>query len=165
MTKDFQEAIDDIEAVRLKFHNWRSQRKFGTRIPEELWNLAIELTFKHPIGRVCRILGLNFVDLKHRVHGVHGVQSKENKEYPSKSSIGSSPFIELKVGDPPPPSRDSSDSPDPIPSILGFVSGGSQGSQCLMELSRADGTTMRIYSTAVSSSIDITGICESFLKS
>lgn len=162
MKKDFQKAINDIEAVRLKFQNWRSQRKFGTRIPEELWNLAIELTSKHPIGRVCRILGLNFVELKHRVHGMHGVESKASKEGPSKSPPGSSPFIELKVGASSPSSCDRSGISASIPS-LGFVSA---ESQCLMELLRSDGTTMRIYSTAVSSSsIDITRICESFLKS
>ncbi len=163
MKKDFQKDMSDIESVRLKFQEWRGHRKFGTRIPEELWNLAIDLTSKHPISRVCRILGLNFVELKHRVHGMHGVEGVESKEGPSKSPIGSSPFIELKVGDPPPPSPPSSSgSSTSIPS-LGFVSA---DSQCLMELLRSDGTTMRIYSTAVSSSsIDITRICESFLKS
>jgi len=160
MKKDFQKDMTDIESIRLKFQDWRSQRKLGTRVPEELWNLAIELTSKHSISGVARILGLDYFGLRNRVHGVHPVECKD-KEKPQRSPIGSSPFIELKVDNHPPPSSARCDRSAPIAS-LGFVSA---DSQCLMELLRADGTTMRIYSTAVSSSsIDITRICESFLK-
>ena len=33
-----------LESVHLKFQEWRSQRRRGVRIPEELWSFALDLT-------------------------------------------------------------------------------------------------------------------------
>ena len=140
MKESKKEDVNDQEfnSAILKFKEWRSHRKFGSRIPEGLWDLAISLTDKYAIGRVAKILSLSYKELKERAH------SKESQGV-SVNSLHSPSFVELKVE-------------ESVSAGLGF------GSQCLMELNRADGTNMKIYSTA-GASIDLTRICESFLKS
>jgi len=127
---------EDIKGVIEKFTGWRKgKRSIKDRIPEELWNQAVELAEKYSVYRVSRELGLSYMDLKGRM------KAGKKRDIPLKRSS----FIELSVrgGD------------------FGSLRGSS--SECMMEMVRGDGTQLRIYS-AIGVKIDITRICENFLR-
>jgi hypothetical protein len=73
----------NIEKVVVELEQWRKNKKGGERIPESLWEAAVDLTRHYSIYHVSRRLRLSYADLKKRVHN-----SKEEEP-------GSCKFIEL----------------------------------------------------------------------
>ena len=61
---------------RDRFEGWRRTRQVGTRIPDELWSLAVKLADGHGLSRAASVLGLDYYSLKKRVAaGNSGVTS------------------------------------------------------------------------------------------
>ena len=58
---------DPFEVVRNQLENWRKRRRCRGRIPEALWQAAVELCRDHSIFEVSRALRLNYNGLKNRV--------------------------------------------------------------------------------------------------
>ena len=56
-----------LEVVRNQFEAWRKRRRCRGRIPEALWQAAVELCREHSIFEVSRSLRLNYNGLKNRV--------------------------------------------------------------------------------------------------
>ena len=56
-----------IEDVKEQFKNWRATKQRRTRIPEYLWQAAIDLSRDYTVGTVAKILSLGYSDLKQRV--------------------------------------------------------------------------------------------------
>ena len=56
-----------FEVVRNRFEAWRKRRRYRSRIPEGLWDSAVNLCREHSLCEVSRGLRLNYNDLKHRV--------------------------------------------------------------------------------------------------
>ena len=54
---------------RDRFEAWRRTRKFGARIPEKLWSLAVKLAEAHGLSRTASVLKLDYHALKNRVVG------------------------------------------------------------------------------------------------
>jgi hypothetical protein len=52
---------------RDRFEGWRRTRQAGTRIPDELWSLAVKLADDHGLSRTASVLGLDYYSLKKRV--------------------------------------------------------------------------------------------------
>ena len=125
----------DFEYARQKFQQWRRNKTYREPIPEELWQLAIELSSRFLISQVARELSLNFMALKKRVIG-NSELKKGMKDNPDS-------FVELKM----------------LPDSMNIP----KNSSCVMELTRVDGTNLKIYS-AVGKDMDILRICEQFLK-
>ena len=137
MNKKCQNAGLSLESLLDAFKAWRRQSKRCQRIPQELWDKAVMLCDDHSIGRVHRVLGLSYIDLKERV--LKNRSSVRTKKFPL------SPFVELRV-----PSKDQF--------------GGLPNSQYLIELSRPDSSQMKIYSSK-NDPVDINNLCSTFLKS
>jgi hypothetical protein len=72
-----------IEEVVVELEEWRKSKRAGERIPEPLWEAAVDLSRHYSIYHVSRRLRLSYADLKKRVHS-----SKEEEP-------GSCKFIEL----------------------------------------------------------------------
>jgi len=53
-----------LESVTKQFEDWRSNRRKRDRIPQHLWQAAVQLCKDYPITQVCRRLRLSFADLK-----------------------------------------------------------------------------------------------------
>jgi hypothetical protein len=51
------------------FARWRSRTPLGSRIPEELWSQAVELSGTHGVAKVAARLRLDYYRLKRRVTG------------------------------------------------------------------------------------------------
>ena len=56
-----------IEDVRNQFDQWRQARQKRTRIPENLWQMAIALTERHSVNKISKTLRLNSADFKKRI--------------------------------------------------------------------------------------------------
>ena len=77
----------NLEEVRDRFETWRKSNKVRSRIPDALWQAAVELCKDHSILRVSKALRLNYNDLKDRVQGM--------KKSAEPSSEGCHDFVEL----------------------------------------------------------------------
>ena len=66
-------SFDDVEELRRRFEEFRSQHRTRTRLPEELWRAAAEIAERRGMNLVCRCLRLDSNSLKKwmgkRVHG------------------------------------------------------------------------------------------------
>ena len=61
-----------LEEVRDQFAQWRTTRPKGrNRIPDELWQRAIDLVGCHTVNEVARSLSLNHSELKSRYEAGH----------------------------------------------------------------------------------------------
>jgi len=52
---------------RDRFEAWRGARRTRTRIPEQLWKLAVKLAVAHGLNRTATVLKLDYYSLKKRV--------------------------------------------------------------------------------------------------
>jgi hypothetical protein len=57
-------SFDDLEELRRRFEELRSQHETRTRLPEELWRAAAEIAERRGINLVCRCLRLDANSLK-----------------------------------------------------------------------------------------------------
>lgn len=58
---------DDFSVARREFQRWRSAGRPGVRIPDRLWELAIDLARDHGAWRTARELGLDSAAVKRRL--------------------------------------------------------------------------------------------------
>jgi hypothetical protein len=56
-----------LEGVRRRFERWRQGRQSRARIPEPLWDSAVEMAAAHGVHRTARALGVNYYTLKDRL--------------------------------------------------------------------------------------------------
>lgn len=99
---------DDFLEALGRFQQWRRARVRGSRIPEPLWQLALELAGRQGMGQTAKVLGLNLDVLRRRLHpeaesrtGRPNRPKKQTRfvELPQASSRGSkSCTIEFKEG-------------------------------------------------------------------
>ena len=114
---------------RDRFEVWRRTRQVGTRIPDELWSLAVKLVDGHGLSRTASVLGLDYYSLKKRVaagnSGVTSVPSEFVEGSVSSDSASARPaFIEL--------------------SSLQVPSPGASG-ECVVEFADGTGASLRIH--------------------
>jgi hypothetical protein len=56
-----------LEEIHRRFEAWRKRRQCRSKIPEALWERAVDVCREHSVWEVCRALRLNYNDLKNRV--------------------------------------------------------------------------------------------------
>jgi len=61
------ETQSRLQEVTAKFSRWRTTRKPRSRIPEELWQAAVDLAPLYSTHHVARALRLNYTELKRRI--------------------------------------------------------------------------------------------------
>jgi hypothetical protein len=54
---------------RERFEAWRRSRKVGSRIPDQLWSLAVTLAEAHGLSRAASALKVDYYSLKNHVAG------------------------------------------------------------------------------------------------
>jgi hypothetical protein len=81
-----------IEQLQRQLDEFRSTRPHRTKLPEPLWQAAVELARQHGMYAVARPLRLDYTGLKKRLDGVPGSPKKATKPT----------FVEL-IPDPPVP--------------------------------------------------------------
>jgi hypothetical protein len=120
---------------RDRFEVWRRTRQVGTRIPDELWSLAVKLADHHGISRTASMLGLDYYSLKKRVEaGNSGVTSVPSAFVEGSASSDSA----------------SSDSASARPTFIELSSSLQVPSQevsaeCVVEFADGTGASLRIH--------------------
>ncbi|MDQ2696726.1 MAG: hypothetical protein M3Z21_15385 [Pseudomonadota bacterium] len=109
-----------LAALAEGFAHWRQSRSNShERIPPPLWEQAVALCQRLPLGQVARRLGLSATDLKHRCLGLPKPRA------PKPAPVAEAVFVELPAA-PPPPTRTP-------PGIVG------------VEVERPDGVRLRLH--------------------
>ena len=68
-------SFDDVEELRRRFEEFRSQHQRRTRLPEELWRAAAEIAGRRGMNLVCRCLRLDSNSLNQWMgKGVNGTR-------------------------------------------------------------------------------------------
>lgn len=91
----YSSSFDDLEELRKRFEDFRSQHQTRTRLPEELWRAAAEIAERRGINQVCRGLRLDANSLKKWMgKGVDGAKPKNaRKKRPAVTPPAA--FVEL----------------------------------------------------------------------
>ena len=89
MKTKFTPFLSEIEPLRCQLEAWRQNRKPGERIPEDLWNTAVELAARFGVGRVARALGVGYHALK------ESAQTSPASRQRGGSGLKPAAFIEL----------------------------------------------------------------------
>ncbi len=86
--------FEDLEALRVRFEEFRSGHARRTRLPEELWQAAVEMAGRRGVNGVARCLRLDAHSLKKRMEP--GVADTGRRRKAAKASPQSSAqFIEF----------------------------------------------------------------------
>jgi len=82
-----------LDVVRNQFEAWRKRKHSGRRIPEALWQAAVELCREHSVWEVSRTSRLSYNDLKHHVHKTRdrGLAVRQRPDFG---------FVKLDIGAP-----------------------------------------------------------------
>jgi hypothetical protein len=73
-----ESSFDDVEELRKRFEEFRSQHQTRTRLPEELWRAAADIAGRRGMNLVCRCLRLDANSLKKWMgKGVSGSRPKQ----------------------------------------------------------------------------------------
>jgi hypothetical protein len=70
---------EPIAQLQRQFEHFRSTRPQRRRLPEELWDAAVELARQHGLYSVAHPLRLDYVQLKKRLGGVSELRKKAAK--------------------------------------------------------------------------------------
>lgn len=144
-----------LDSVKLRFDDWRLTKKPGERIPENLWDLAVDLTARYSMNEVNRTLKLGWDYFKRRIlqkRGENREQMKVSKEF-SKNPAS---FLEVKL-----------DAPDHNMNSFTMFSPPSK-TDWTFEIFKSDGSHLRLtmpMSTSSNLGINLTQICERFVMS
>jgi hypothetical protein len=108
-------AMNSLNQLATRFEEWRNNPKKSKRIPQKLWQAAVDLSKEYSINYVSKALRLSYTDLKKRVEA-------ENKEdLPLIKRQPDMKFIELGP-----------EKPSSIP-------------QCTIEMENGSGAKMKIH--------------------
>jgi hypothetical protein len=91
----YNSSFDDLEELRKRFEDFRSQHQTRTRLPEELWRAAAEIAERRGMNLVCRRLRLDANSLKKWMgKGVSGPRPKyARRKRPAMTPAAA--FVEL----------------------------------------------------------------------
>lgn len=113
-TRSMQKVPADLSGAAARWAKWRRTRKLGTRIPEALWKLALELAARHGVSKTAIALRVDYYALKKRL----GEQTPPRRV--GSAATPAPAFVEL------------------TPSSLTAAGG------CVIEFEKASGAKMRI---------------------
>jgi hypothetical protein len=91
----------DLARGRSRFQAWREKREPGSRIPQDLWDMAVGLARIHGVSRTGTVLGLDYYGLRKRVEAaVARPQATATSfvELPSPIRVGKECRLELDNG-------------------------------------------------------------------
>ena len=84
---------DSLTEIQRRFERWRSRRALGTRIPEDLWQTAVDAGRKHGVSKTAQALSLDYYKLKDRLEAA----TEEDSSVTPSSARG---FVEVPLSVP-----------------------------------------------------------------
>ena len=89
-----QSLPDDLKLAVDRFRHWRSKRTRGSRIPEDLWQVACGLAKSYGVSRISQVLKLDYYTLKRRFDPQSAQRRSAAKVVPQAN--GRAAFVELE---------------------------------------------------------------------
>jgi hypothetical protein len=92
------ELPTDVVRARGRFEAWRKLRKKGSRIPQSLWRLAVQLASSYGIHRTATALKVDYYSLKQHVEATaHTPESNcpQFVELPPPMTVGKQGLFEF----------------------------------------------------------------------
>jgi hypothetical protein len=120
-TRDRHGFSVPLADVRRRFELWRRSRKVGSRIPEALWDAAVNTAKRHGVAQTARALRVDYYTLKSRLEGKPGKRVEAASSLAASEEPVAATFLEL---------------PTPARTTL---------PECILELEDAEGCKMRIH--------------------
>ena len=76
-TKRYQSSNSSkqIDRLRMRFEAWRSRRQPRTRIPERLWESAVQAAKEYGLNKTAKTLRLDYYTLKQKLEISSGIQA------------------------------------------------------------------------------------------
>lgn len=130
----FISSYEDLEALRLRFEEFRNGHERRTRLPEELWQAAVEIAGRRGMNVVCRSLRLDANSLKKRM-GQSSKPARAKRKTGKQTMEAAAHFVEL------------------------FTPAASGGSSCMVEVDSPQGGKLRLEWKGVSASEVTALIC------
>lgn len=87
--------VSSLSTATALFRRWRSTRKRGERIPEDLWTAASAAAREHGVSRTSLALGLAYHSLKSRLGDAPGTPVALPRLDPRASATVAPAFVEL----------------------------------------------------------------------
>jgi hypothetical protein len=100
-TRQRGELPKDLAQAQSRFEAWRERRPGGRRIPQPLWNLAVQLASQHGVSRTATALGLDYYSLKKQAEAAAQQPSSRSPafvELPAPVVVGKQALFELDNG-------------------------------------------------------------------
>src|SRR5664279_6224979 len=79
MNRKSKPIPEPIEQLKRELDQFRSTQSGRTKLPESLWQAAVELARQHGVYSVAHPLRLDYMGLKKRLDGVPGSEKKAAK--------------------------------------------------------------------------------------
>jgi hypothetical protein len=76
MTRRRLQVPEPVAQLQVQLERWRSTHPPRTRLPESLWQSAVELAKQHGVYQTARPLRLDYQRLKSRLHGSRVIHRK-----------------------------------------------------------------------------------------
>ena len=89
-------SLDRLSEVRRQFERWRKSRRRGTRIPEDLWQAAADVSRQVGVSKTAQELRLDYYALRRRTETL--LEARPAQEAPPEGG-----FLEIPLGAPPSP--------------------------------------------------------------
>lgn len=91
-----------LEELKRRFKAWRQVRPRSRRIPEDLWQSAVQAARDHGVSKTACRLGVNFYRLKRHLRGVQVPPTAESVEFVEipRKVLSSGPGCVLELVDP-----------------------------------------------------------------
>jgi hypothetical protein len=74
----FSTSFDKLSEARKAFDSWRTTRSGKSHIPDNLWQMAVQLLDSYPISHIVRELRLNQTQLRKRQRAILQTQLVKN---------------------------------------------------------------------------------------
>jgi hypothetical protein len=136
-----QLVTHEMDIAIHSFREWRNTREKKCRIPERLWKIAASLYPLYPINIICENLGLSWGALKKKIDQLSLSELSAQTNRPVKLP-GSPTFIELKLNN-----HDKEEEVGELKSGPSLLLGHSPSPRCALELTKPDGTVMKIFAS------------------
>ena len=98
---DHGQSPADLARGRSRFQMWRKKREPASRIPQDLWDMAVGLARIHGVSRTATVLGLDYYSVRKRVEAAVAKPQSETPsfvELPSPIGVGKECRLELDNG-------------------------------------------------------------------
>jgi hypothetical protein len=144
MPNSQQLITHEMDIAIHSFREWRNTREKKCRIPERLWKIAASLYPRYPISIICDNLGLNWGALKRKIDqlSLSELSAKTDRPVKPPNSRTSPPFIELKLN-----SHGHEEQVGELEHSPSLFLGHSPLLRCALELTKPDGTVMKIFAS------------------